>query len=302
MTGTKLTGSWLRAATLIGLLSICNGLHAQLTETSQGFSVASGRQEFYVNPGDSFSGTLPVNNLLAEPQVIRAYIGDWVRVAGQTSGYSFEDDTGIEPRSLAKWTVISPDQLALEPNETRDIRFEVNLPDDPTMEGSYWCAIFVENVPTRAPATGVEGIEGMQVGIGISFRYAIQVYATIAGTEIRDVTYNSLNISQTDEGLDAIAVIENRGNIYMRPKVWLELRNTAGETVYRLDHVEQTLLPESARDYVFKVTGLSVGPGRYLAMIITDYGVPTLIAAQQMLDLRVSNSGGTEEGEGSGGG
>ena len=140
----------------------------------------------------------------------------------------------------------------------------------------------------------------MQVGIAVAFRYAVQIFTTIKDTEIKNVTFRSLNLARTEKGINARAVLENLGNVYLRPKVWFELRDTEGKTAYRKDYIEQTLLPESARDYIFKLDDLSVAPGRYLAMVIADYGAEKLIAAQQVLDI-VSGKNSAQENKSGGG-
>jgi hypothetical protein len=131
----------------------------------------------------------------------------------------------------------------------------------------------------------------MRVGIRTAFRYAVQIFATIAGTEIRDATFDALDLGAAEGGFDVRATLENLGNVFMRPKVWLELRNTEGEVVFQQEHGEQTLLPESGRDYLFEVRNLSMAPGRYLVMVIADYGVPRLIAAQQTIDIAAGQPG-----------
>jgi hypothetical protein len=290
---------FLITAVLTSIVLALSGFFAQ-TASAQNFSIAFGREESILNSGETFSDGIPVTNISDEPINVRIYAGDWIRVSGQTSGYSFELPSGREDRSLAEWLVFSPERMTIEPGETKDVRFAVNVPADSNLNGSYWAVIFIENVPIEVPEGELPDSEAMQVGVSIAFRYAIQIYTTIQGTEIKDVTFKSLDIAQAEQGLDVTAVIENLGNVYLRPEVWLELRDTAGEVVYRQDYINQTLLPESARDYTFEVRDLSVEPGRYLAMVIADYGAANLIAAQQVLEI-TSGTSTSQENENAGG-
>jgi hypothetical protein len=82
--------------------------------------------------------------------------------------------------------------------------------------------------------------------------------------------------------------MQNNSNIYLRPKVWIELRDSTGEVVYTLEHEEQTVLPETARDFVFELRDLPIESGEYLVMVIADYGVQTFIAAQGRVDLTIN--------------
>jgi P pilus assembly chaperone PapD len=263
---------------------------------AQGFSVTRGIEEFSICPAESHTGSISVTNTSEEPVSLRVFLGDWVRVPGQTSDYSFDEERGKEPRSFVDWMVFSPERMTLEPKETRDVTYEVNVPDDWSLEGSYWGVIFIEGIPSEEPqvATAEEEVE---IGIKTVWRYAIQIYATIEGTETRDASFTALNMALAEGGFDAVAVFENRGNIYLKPKVWLEMRNTAGEVVYEQEHSVQTVLPESARDFAFQLRDLPIESGEYLVMIIADYGLPTLIAAQGRVNLTITPPApATEEG------
>ena len=130
----------------------------------------------------------------------------------------------------------------------------------------------------------------MQVGITTVFRYAIQIYATIEGTDIREITFTELTFEQLEGGFEVTAVIENLGNIFIRPEVRLEMIDTSGEVVYEQEHIRQTLLPESARDYLFQLRELPVDPGTYLVRVMADYGVPILIVCQGRIEIVVEET------------
>ncbi len=246
---------------------------------AQGFSVSFGQREFIVSPGDRFTGTIPVTNITDEPVVLRIYLGDWLRIPGSTEGYVIDEERGNEVRSFVDWMIFSPERMTLETEETRDVNWEINVPEDRTLEGSYWGVIIIERIPEEEP--DIEVAEGETViGITTIWRYAIQIFSTIEGTEIREATFTSFSMEQAEGGFDAVAVLENRGNIYMKPDVWLEMTDIAGEVVYGQEHKERTVLPASAREFEFELRDLPIESGEYMIMIYADYGVPTLIAAQ----------------------
>ncbi len=252
---------------------------------AQGFSVAYDQVEFEVSPGHSFTGLIGILNNSDEPVNLRIYLGDWVRVPDSTDGYVFDSVPGNEPRSFISWMNYGPESITIDPDERRDVRYQVTMPADETLEGSYWGVIFIENIPPDLVVEENSEDAVMQVGITTVFRYAIQIYATIRGTEVRDVTFTTLSFEQNEGGLDVTAVAENLGNIFTRPEVWLEIINTSGDVVYEQEHIRQTLLPESARDYIFQLRQLPVETGTYLVRVMADYGVPTLIACQGRIEI-----------------
>ncbi len=263
---------------------------------AQGFSVAFDRVEFEVTSGDLKTGSISVTNLSSEPTTLKIYAGDWVRIPGDRTGYQFDDITGNESRSFLDWMSFTPERMTLQPDEWKDVQYEIRVPNDPGLEGSYWGVIFIEETPDGMPLITQDDSSLMAVGINTVFRYAIQIYVTVVGTEIRDVTFASIDFQQSESGIDVTAAVENLGNIYMRPQVWLEVRDIYGVIVYTEDHIRQTLLPESTRNYNFTLDAQILDPGVYLVMVIADYDAPTLIAAQGRIEITtdqaVSHPGG----------
>ena len=151
--------------------------------------------------------------------------------------------------------------------------------------------IFIEGVPSdEAQIPFGDEEEEMNVGISTVFRYAVQIFATIEGTELREATFSSMEFRQMEGGFDVVALMENLGNIHMRPEVWLEIHNTEGRLVWEQEHIRQTILPESTREYIFELRELPLESGTYLVMVIANYGVPQLIAAQGRIDISAEES------------
>jgi len=280
----------LQARCALVLLAALVLLVVALPAQAQGFSVAFNSQWFTIAPGGSFSGAIEVSNPGDRPAGVRVYLGDLLRVPG-AEDYQFDEEGGREPRSLLPWMTFTPDQMTLEPGEKRTVLFEVQVPEDPSLEGSYWAVVFVEGMPTEEKVVEeAKEVKGPRIGIRTVFRYAVKVYATIEGTEQRAASFTDLKLEQADGGFDAIATMENRGNVCMKPKVWLELRDTSGETVFTREHVEKTVLPESTLPFKFELRSVPVPPGEYLLMIIADYGAPKMVAAQARVSLTKEQS------------
>ncbi len=273
---------------------------------AQGFSVAFGNRDFFVQPGGTFAGSIEVSSNSEKPVTLRVFIGEVVRVAGNVTDYNLSDETGKEPRSLVPWMKFSPDQLTIQPGEKQFVSFEGTMPADSPLDGSYWCAIFIEGVPSEEDVAKMveeeqEGEKKMpRIGIKTVFRFATKIYATIPGTEMLDCKFSALALDKATGGFDARAVFENAGNVFVRPKVWLEMRDVAGEVAYTQEHNEITVLPESAREFKFEVRGVDIPEGEYLLMVIADYGGPKLVAAQAKVDItgaEETEDGGQPEAE-----
>lgn len=260
--------------------------------SAQELSVAFDRPEYIVTAGTKVEGTIPVTNTADQPVAAMIYVGDWVRQDDDTTGYAFDTEGGNEDRSFLEWVTFSPERMTIDPHDTRDITYEINVPEDADLDGTYWGVFFIEGIPEEELVIPeAPDDETVAVGIRTVFRYAIQIFATIEDTEVLDAGFSFFNMEQKIGGFDAIATLENRGNTMLRPTVWLEVRNTAGEVVYEETHAEITILPESGRNYIFELRSMDVEDGDYLVMIIADYGVPGLVAAQGQISLTVDRAG-----------
>ncbi len=262
--------------------------------SAQGFTVSLQKPDFTVSPGDSRSGTIPVTNTSEETIVLQIYIEDWNPVPGNASDNAADEEGRGHERSMLDWIIFSPERMTLEPLSSQEVTFEVNVPDDPSLEGSYWGVLFIEAIPSEEPDISAP-VGETTIGIRTVWRYAIKIFTSIEGTGIRDASFISINMEQAEGGFDAVAVFENKGNIHIRPEVWLEMTDIAGEVVYAEEHHEITVLPGSAREFKFELRNLPIESGEYLVMIYADYGVPTLIAAQGRVNLDITPPDPEEE-------
>jgi hypothetical protein len=253
---------------------------------SQEFSVTYGDMDFVVDGEDQVVGSFKVFNLSDEVNYLRVYSGDWVRDSEDKSDYVYTRESGNEERSLLRWMTFTPDLLVLEPGESDDVICRVDLPDDVELDGSYWAVVFVEEAPSLDEDPIIQGSGDFQVGITTKFRYAVKLFVTFSGTEFRDGTLTDLELEETEESFLLSTRFENTGNIYMKPDVWLEIRDLSGSVVYRQDHIRQTMLPESSRNYSFEVNRQGLNPGTYLIMVIADYGGTELVAVQASLEIQ----------------
>ncbi|MEP0813240.1 MAG: hypothetical protein HRF49_01065 [bacterium] len=255
---------------------------------AQGFSVALGGQEFTASPGETVSGRISVSNGSEKPTGVKVYAGDLVRDAEKTQSYQFKDEGGYESRSLIPWLTFTPDQITLDPGGSAEVLYQIEIPADESLSGSYWGVIYVSSIPSEEPLFKEDEPaeeKKPKIGIRMVFRYAVKIYVTIKGTETRGGTFKALNVAPAKGGFDATALFENTGNVWMRPKCWLELRDATGAAVFTQEHSEQTVLPESALDFKFEVRGAPVPPGEYLLMVIADYGGEKLVAAQARVNI-----------------
>ena len=247
-----------------------------------GFSVGIASAEFAISPGSQSTGHVTAMNTGSEPVSVKAYVGDWRDIDGGTK-YS---KPGTEPRSLSRWMNVRPARLVIPPGGSEIIYYEIALPDDPSISGSYWGMVFVEEIASTS-IEHPDSKEGMTLGISTVMRYAAKVFATVVGTEERKAVFTSADVSPADAGgLNVTAFFENQSNVYLKPHIWIELTDSTGKQIFTQDYRETIVFPETTRKYDFELRNLNLQTGIYNSMIIADYGTPDLIAAQVEINIQ----------------
>jgi|GEM_PF-1363884 len=240
------------------------------------FSVSHPKGEFQLKPGEHATRALWVNNDSDETIRITAYLGDWIMDAKGNEDYL---EPGTIERSLCSWVTVSPSVFSIAAHSSHQVFYEVSVPEDTALEGSYWGMIFIEKEPP--PVARRDADEGRpSVAIRAIVRYGVRLLLTVPGTEIRQAGFISSAATPTEEGFTLTALLRNDGNIYLRPLVWLELRDVAGEVIHSENHRLLTVLPENEREYSFDLSGLQLSAGKYVAIVFADIGMPNLIGAQ----------------------
>ena len=120
----------------------------------------------------------------------------------------------------------------------------------------------------------------------VSLVYAIKIYVSVAGTE-----YQSLSAVALERGEDSgslRATFANRGNVVLRPRVWMEIRNLEGAVLGSVESLKWTLQPRAEHHYRFALGDLRtpLPDGDYQVVVLADYGGAELegLAASLVLE------------------
>lgn len=219
-----------------------------------------------------------VTNVEDKPSRVRISQGDWNEDIYNNNRYFSPGTLG---RSGANWIKFSPHRLYLEPQETEEIRVEVNVPEDDTLSGSYWSLLFVEEERTAANP------EGGQTGVNAVIRYGITVFVTLQGTEIMDGAITNMKILTAEEnGLFFEITFENRGNAVLHPTGYLEVRDEEGDTIRELNIDRFSILPEHSE--ISKIlTEKPEQVGQYTALAVLQFGADYLVAGELVFKVVV---------------
>jgi hypothetical protein len=234
---------------------------------------------FIASVGRERSASFRVRNTSAAPVTARLGVADWSR---QSDGTNEFVDAGTVLGACADKVSIFPQLASLAPGESQVVR--VSYTGD-SLRTMCWAAVMVGVAPGAAQSTG-------GAGIAAEIRSAVKVYVNPVVTDlavrVEDIDVGThrptLGESAADTiGTDVIARLRNHGNVQVRAKVRVEYRSVADSVVARAEDDDVPMLPGTERLWRTKIPALA--PGRYVVLVVVDFGGTELVAGQLELEL-----------------
>jgi hypothetical protein len=254
-----------RAAT--SALLVATGLGAQIS------ILGELTHEKNAAPGARYQGSIEILNSGAKPRDVRIYQTDFTYRADGTNAYG---DPGTLPRSNAGWITFSPKQTTVQANDKATINYDVAVPSDTSLVGTYWSMIMIEglpDVPTAKPE--------QNVGLTIVMRYAIQMITNIGDSGERMLRFFNPTVQDTDTLRVFTLDIENTGQRLVRPKTWIELYSPEGKSFGSFEGSQSRVYPAASSRIRFDLKGLQ--DGNYKALVVADCGDEALFGANYTL-------------------
>ena len=238
--------------------------------------LGSTQEERITAPGQTYTGSITVLNGSDEEQNVRIYQTDYMFFA---DGRSPLDAPGTNPRSNAAWVKPSATTLRIAPRSQAMVLYEVSVPADSTLRGSYWSTIMIE------PLRDVRAINRRgAVGVGSTVRYAVQIASHISNTGSRTVTFPRTQLVADSAGTPTLEVdVENGGGRAYRPLLWVEVYDAEGTLRAKMQQLRGLLYPGSSLRQRFALGAL--GPGAYKAILYADTGEESVFASELRLEL-----------------
>ena len=222
-----------------------------------------------------------MNNDTDSVAVVKLFQTDYLFYADGRTEYG---DPGSVQRSNAGWISINPTHVTIPPGETVPVYYEITVPPDSDLTGTYWSIIMIEP-ETPMDSQELRGKDGKStLGLNTVVRYAVQVIVNIGesgNTAVRVVKNELIGI----EGKRMlVSDIENAGDRWMRPNFWVELYNEQGKLAGRFESETQRIFPGCSVRHTLDLT--EVPSGQYSALMIVDSGDERVFGANYNLRLQ----------------
>lgn len=221
------------------------GIVFLLTSFAFALSVTPARQEIKGLKGMVGAGTFVVSTNTKESQHIVVKWRDW---------FKLEENKEIE---IKDWLKIDSMEFELIPGEKKKINYKVKIPDN---------AVGM----LMAMVSFCPRVEGAGVGIVVSS----PIYVIIEDTEIikADIYKVMLSRMRKSSDMQATVVVENKGNVYLRPRGKAIISKGEREiATIELKH-GWPVFPRQKHSYIGHGKGIELKKGKYKMRAIINYG------------------------------
>lgn len=253
-----------------------------LTDVSfAGVSVIGGlTQENTLQPGEKFEGEITLQNSGETSWQVDIYKKDYLFYADGTNIYG---EPGSADRSNASWLSVSPNRLTIPAGEKASVYYMIQVPDNPELSGTYWSMVMIE----PASEIGQQKIQDkdgrVKIDVQTVVRYGIQIVTNIGDSGSRKISFLDKMMITSDQKKILQLDVENTGDRWLSPVVWVELYDSYGHKMGRFESGKKRIYPECSVRHQVDLS--QVPQGNYKALVVVDNGDEHVFGAQYDLGI-----------------
>jgi hypothetical protein len=254
------------------LLSI--GIHAQV------FIEGSLVHTLEVDPGASYAGTIEVGNAGSDARAVRVYQTDYFFNADGKVDY---EDAGAVSRSNGLWISFFPSRFTVPGNGKVAVTYQVEVPVDPEMVGTYWSMLMVEGIPEDSPEAGGDDQSVPSIGISQLVRYGVQIATHVGTSGAKTLKTIGARLAREEGSVFLLLDVQNTGERMAMPDVNAEAFNGDGDKVAVISGSSKRIYPETSVRYRLDLSSLDTG--EYRVLVILDAGGDDVFGASYAIRL-----------------
>ncbi len=217
------------------------------------FSVSPMAHEVTLTPGKEYQGSIRISVPSDATEELK-YAIEVVPYTINKDNYGAKFDESTDYTTIVDWTKVEEPEGTLKPNEIRDIKYTIDVPESAPGGGQYLALLVRDNSETK---------KGEGLSIDNTFELASIIYAKIDGelTREAEIQSNSVPGFSLEPKIETSATLVNNGNIHEQAIIETTITNKfTGETVYPENTDEaaasEMVMPDSTRNYTKGIDGL----------------------------------------------
>lgn len=250
---------------------------------SQGASVSPTRLYFKNDIGETVTKRVTVKNKSKDAQSYKIFFGDFE--VNNKKGKPSLMGAGQSEHSISPWVSASPNFFTLQPGEVTYVEVTLDLPNTPEAHNVKWGTMGVRLSSEQVDPLGETGEDRMGMGIVNVFQLSIYLFQTPPTVLERSAEIYDFQVQTDTIGQKLMLASENTSPSILNCKSYLEFTNLSTGYNVSTQKVNFTLLPEAAREVVFRMPA-NLPKGKYSVMGVLDYGSSNEIKAAE-IDLTV---------------
>jgi hypothetical protein len=220
---------------------------------------------------ETIESSIPIQNDGDTPIKVRVTLSDY---SFNFKGESSFPEKGSTSRSNATWIKTNKTFFEVAPHTTYSFPYTIDVPSDPSLQGSYWSIFLIEPVEEQLATPD----QDQSLGVQTIVRYGVQVLTHIGQSGEYNLKVLNKKITKEGEKKTFFLDVDNIGTLAQSPLLTLELINSLGKKMGRFECAKQRILPTCSTSYQVDLS--TVPAGKYKAMVILDHGDGALFGAQ----------------------
>ena len=208
-------------------------------DSGRAFTLSPPIFELRANPGDRLSEVVSVFNSGDDDIALAATLEN-LKPMGEKGQVQVIGDSGEGLPSLKDWIKIKNGSVGLKKGETKNLDFSIDVPGN-AEPGSHFATILFGTTGTNPSGSGSQ----------VSQKIGTLVLLTVAGTaneKAKVVTFTpQKKFFWRNQEINFNLVINNSGNIYLRPRGFLTITDIFGRKVAQTEIDGKNILPGASR-------------------------------------------------------
>ena len=216
-----------------------------------GISVDPALLELSAPKEEQLQGSLWVTNEGNEAVEIEAQPEYWLKDKPLINGQAVE---------ISSWLNLEPKDFKLGPAERKEVKYSIKLPSG--LDGEIMAQIYFADVTGKG--TGA---------VNLISRLGVGMYVSAKETQKISAKIDAVNIIKGDREIKFEVVVENSGNVHLRPKGKLIIEDDNKTVVKEMEtQYGWPVFPANKYSYYAFCKIADIKSGRYKLKAVIDYG------------------------------
>ena len=228
---------------MLTLLALAGAFGLAQTSNAASITVSPPKFEFEAEKGQIISETIFITNGDASELRLESSVADFT-AEGEEGNPRFTEGDNVSAFSLASWLLIAKEPISIPAGAKVEVPFQVRIPA--TAEaGGHFGTIFFSPIDESGGGVAVKQKVGVLLLVKVKGEIREQGSLDIFNSYNSKVTANEVAAAPAQSFFEKFPInlmvrLTNTGNVHIRPRGTIAVRNSFGQTLTRLG--EETVL------------------------------------------------------------